>query len=356
MPGLSCFLDDNPELVTHPELFKLMLPSQLSLSDRESWCPPSLTALEAKFQYAQANNALAKICQLQQLFQGLSDQNKKHITSTQATMTHSLGTFEWYKTRIQRFATLYHCARNSLIALDLKGEMTKWTSCFLELKDTDIRGPGRDLDNPSEGQNISSWIWVIAKPSQSSNIPLPNASTSNSEDSDLSSHAASGEEVALSIRAHWARCQARAERYKEEVQLTVEEMQRSLEFFKWKSHWWLTLLNVHADSVTPPDLQVQHGLQAYVYCQASMYSSLVDTYVNHWRKFLIKHSLGLTWLKLYPVQSTPPAKSTTAGVDRLLDVDQLLSVDGPLLIDEDEGEPDCEDPTFNEIFDDLFDD
>ena len=72
----------------------------------------------------------------------------------------------------------------------------------------------------------------------------------------------------------------------------------------------------------------------------------MNTYLNHWRKFLTEHSLGLKWLKSYPVVSPSPAESiSTEGVDELLEVD------------EDE-EPDCEDPTdpeFEERFGDLLD-
>lgn len=349
MPGLSHILDDVDDssgLTTHPELFKLMLPSQLSIGDRQSWCLPDLPTLEARFRYAQADDALSEICRLRRLFQGLSDQNKKHITTSQVTGVRAQGTFERYKTRIQRFATLYRRARHALIALDPNDEIAQWTSRFLELKDSDIRGPGKSEDDPSEGQTVSSWIWLIAKPSKPLNTSgHPNPSANNPEGSDLSIRAAGGEEVAVSIRAHWARCQARAERYEEEVQLTVEEMRRTLEFFKWKSRSWLALQDLRVDSATSCDPQIHHGLRAYAHRQAALYSSLVDGYINHWRSFLVEHSLGLEWLNLYPLLSTPATELASAVVDQPLDV-------------EDEVEPICEGGTdleFEERFDDLLD-
>ena len=325
MPGLSDLLDDmksSASLDSRPESFKLMLPSQLSPEDRKSWCLPGLPALEARFRYAQADDTLAEICRLRRLFQGLSDQNKKHITTTQATITRAQGTFGRYRARIKRFATLYRHAHRALIELDPMGEITQWTSRFLELKDADIRGPGRSEDDPSEGRTVPSWIWLI-KPSQPLKTSHPDTDANDAEEPDLSRRAASGEEVAVSIRAHWARCQARAERYEEEVKLTVEEMRRTLEFFKWKSCWWLSLHNKRADSATPPDPQVQHGLRAYAHRQAATYSSLVDAYVNHWRRFLVEHSLGLEWLKLYPAAATPTTEPIPAGVDKPLDADEV---------------------------------
>jgi len=351
MPGLLHLLDDvdnDSSLGACPELFKLMLPSQLSPNDRESWCLPDLSALEACFRYAQADDALTEIRRLRRLFQGLSDQNRKHITSTQHTGTCATAALGRYKVCILRFAALYRNARCTLIALDPEGKATQWVPRFLELKDTDIRGPGRDEDEPSEGRTVSSWIWLVPKlsspntphPNTDSNTSHPNADPDDSDDSDesnLSTRAASGDEIAVSIRAHWARCQARAERYEEEVKLTTEEMRRTLEFFKWKSSWWLSLQDARMDSATPPDPQIQHGLRAYTRHQASIYSSLVDTYMNHWRKFLVEHSLGTEWLKLYPVVSPPAAKSVpTEDLDKPLD-------DGAL-DDGDEDEADSEDP------------
>lgn len=68
MPGPLNLLDEagnDSTLETHPELFKLMLPSQLSSDDRQSWCLPGLPTFEARFRYAQADDALAEICRLQ---------------------------------------------------------------------------------------------------------------------------------------------------------------------------------------------------------------------------------------------------------------------------------------------------
>jgi hypothetical protein len=354
MPGLSRLLDearDDSRLRTHPELFKLMMPSQLSANVRESWCLPGLPALEARFRYAQADDSLAEIRRLRRLFQGLSDQNKKHITNSQHTLTRSKGTFERYKARITQFATLYRYARRTLIALDPKGEITKWTSRFLELNDADIRGPGREEYEHSEGRAQPSWIWNVHLPSQPPDTPYSDSSHPDTpglpKKPSLSVRAANGEEVAVSIRSHWARCQARAERHEEEVKLTVEEMRRTLEFFKWKSRWWLALQNSRADSEPSLDPQTHHGLRAYANRQALIYSSLVTSYVNHWRKFLVENSLGLEWLNLYPVASSPATVlHPVEGVDQPLE-------------DEDEDEPDSEgsvDQDFEERFADLHGD
>ena len=351
MPGLSYLLDgaDDTKFDARPELFKIMLPSQLAPENRESWCLPGLPDLEARFRTAQADDALAEIRRLRRLFQGLSDQNKKHIASTQNTVTRAKGTFERYKIRISRFAELYRHARRALIALDPTGGITKWTSRLFELKNDDICGPGREEHETSEGLTLPSWIWRVPRSSMPSNAPSDDGADPTPNDSEytnLSERAASGEEIALSIRAHWARCQARAERYEEEVDLTVEEMRRTLEFFKWKSNWWLSLQDARLNSATPPDPQVAHGLRAYAHRQASVYSSLVNIYLECWRKFLLEHSLGREWLDLYPSNTSTSVESTTA----------LEGTDEPLGGSEDEGEFDymnAADPEFEERFVDL---
>ena len=357
MPGLSHLLDnEDSQLDVHPELFKLMLPSQLSPGDRKSWCLPGLSTTEARFRYAQADDALAEIRRLRCLYQGLSDQNKKHINTTQHTVTRGRGVLERYKTRISRAATLYRHARRALVILDPDGEVTGWMSRFLELAEADIRGPGREDNEPSEGRTVSSWIWLVPTSSLPPNEPRPNdtsdANASNFEDeADLSNRAASGEEVAISTRAHWARCQARAERYEEEAELTLEEMRWTLEFFKWKSRWWLTIQDLRVQLASPPDPQVEHGLRAYAHRQASIYSSLVGTYANHWRKFLVDNSLGSEWLGSYLTTPCPAAEFVLAEAEDVsLEGDEDVSSEG------DEDEPDSEgpaDPDFEEMFADF---
>ena len=111
----------------------------------------------------------------------------------------------------------------------------------------------------------------------------------------------------------WAKCQARAEWY-EEVELTVEEMGRTLRYFKWKRYWWLTLMpgkfNESGEPIESSDTSlpvgVEDGLHAYAHWQSQVYNSIITSCVGHWRKYLLSHSLGATWLGNYP----PPVDPT----------------------------------------------
>ena len=142
--------------------------------------------------------------------------------------------------------------------------------------------------------------------------------------------------------------------------IAIEEMRRTLEFFKWKSKWWLTLQDSRANSSTPPDPQVLHGLRAYAQRQSSIYSSLVSAYADHWRAFLVERSLGLQWIGLYTSTPPQPAESTSVeGIDEPVEDDDSDGDGGCSRNDDDDDddEPDVEvtdaNPEFEEMFADL---
>ena len=78
----------------------------------------------------------------------------------------------------------------------------------------------------------------------------------------------------------WLKCRARANRWKEEIQLVEEEMRRSLEFCKWLHSWW-TLKGNHRAAITS---NLQEGLIAYAAEMAHMeerrYISWAMTWVS----------------------------------------------------------------------------
>jgi hypothetical protein len=108
-------------------------------------------------------------------------------------------------------------------------------------------------------------------------------------------------------RVQWAKCQARAERYEEEVQLTVKEMGRTLRYFEWKRDWWLSLRPETGKRNYSPG--VQGGLRAYACRQSHLYNELTSSFVAHWRPYLSAHSFGSSWLDKYASRVSPiPAR------------------------------------------------
>ena len=311
MPGLNPLLEDDE---SPDELVKLWLPSELSQPDRAAWCLPGIPELEFRFRYAQADDSLAEIRCIRRLLQGNQDQNAKHPSKVQR-VTRSLGIFDGFHTRVNRAVKRYRHARLAMLALDPNQQIRPgWLQRFQVLGDADVRGPGRESYDKSEGRFRMSWIWLV--PQSINAIPNdgpPNKSTptnttilgTNGHPTDPNSTAAVDAEIADSMRVHWAKCQARAERYEEEVTLTVEEMGRTLRYFEWKEALWRSLRSEREASDAFPPTDLQQGLRAYACRQVYVYQTLVISFVNQWRGFLVLHHLGSDWLHRYPLPTQP---------------------------------------------------
>ena len=337
MPGLVPLLEDD-ESVT--ESSKMWLPSELSKDEQLKWCLAGIPALEFRFRYAQADDSLAEIRRLRRMLQGLHNQNSKHHKLTQRSITRTKGLFESFQVRIRRAVSRYRHSREAMVGLDPSQELSpRWMLRFQILDDSHVRGPAREDDELSNGTFQPTWIWLLPRltssssaksnaagpaavtnPPPGSNVvtnppPSSDVITNLLPDSDAvtnplpnSNIAADGpvitatenQEVAQSMRAHWAKCQARADRYEEEVTLTVEEMGRTLRYFEWKKTFWLSCQASREKLPTPPPTEVCQGLRAYAYRQADVYETLIALFVKRWKKVLVPNSLGAGWLSRYP--------------------------------------------------------
>ena len=323
MPGVSSLLDETNDGGTPIDLLKLWLPSEVPVEDRDSWCLPDIPFLEFRFRFAQANDSLAEIHRLRRLLQGLQDQNAKHPSSVQRNVTRSEGLFEGFKARIRRSADRYSHARDAMLALDPDEKFVPgWTQRFRTLNESDIRGPGRERDDKSEGQFMLTWIWLVPRlsyPPPATTAQDPATTTHSSPDPEGETTTtsepapASDEELADSMRVHWAKCQARAERYEEEVALTVEEMGCTLAYFKWKRLEWLSMASERANSNSPPPVDVQRGLSAYAHRQASIFETLTISFASRWRKSLLYHGFYPLWLAQYPDTVDPLSSRPSRG-------------------------------------------
>ena len=348
MPGLGPLLDAE----SRDETAKLWLPSDLSKEERLEWCLPSIPVLEFRFRYAQADDSLAEIRRLRRMLQGLHDQNLKHPSLVQKSVTRTKGLFESFRAKIRRVVSRYRDAREAMMALDPSQQLSPgWMNRFQQLEDAHVRGPGCEPDDTSNGKFIPSWIWLVPRLTANAITPGGSVTTADPQGSDVSGSdvtpadgspgsdatnpsgsdvtpandspgseittatdsptiaAADDPKVAESMRVHWAKCQAQADRYEEEVTLTVEEMGRTLRYFEWKKTSWLSLQSVREESSKPPAIEVCRGLRAYACRQAHVYETLVASFVKRWRKVLEPHKLGETWLQQYPApDDSPPAK------------------------------------------------
>jgi len=300
MPGLGPVLDEMQYDGAAGDPLKLLLPSELSAGDRGAWCHPDIPTLEFRFRFAQADDSLVELRRLLRLFQSLRNENLKQLSHVTKATTRTQALFNSFRTRIRRCANRYSHARNAMLALDPDQKLSpEWMRRFKKLDDSDVRGPGREPEDKSEGRFTPTWIWLV---SLSSQPPLATTATTTPANE---STPVNDTELADSMRAHWAKCQARAERYEEEVSLTTEEMGRTLLYFEWKRAQWHSLKSEREKSDSPPPADVQHGLRAYAYRQANVYDALIHSFVSRWRKTLLSHGLRPTWLSRYSPTSDP---------------------------------------------------
>ncbi len=82
-----------------------------------------------------------------------------------------------------------------------------------------------------------------------------------------------------SLRSDWARSRARVHRCKEELQLLLEEMRRTLDFLKYRADWWAE----RASSRATASPELAEGLAAYAESQADVQMSLSSSFVRLWK-------------------------------------------------------------------------
>ena len=313
MPGCASLLDDiDPgAMVDTPELIKLWLPS--SLPTRDTLCIPGLPSMEFRLRYAQAVDSLNQLRRLARLIRGLALQSQKHPSPTERTRTRSRGVFEGMQARIKQASARY---RDALTALRRLHPLGGWRSFLQELKKEDIRGPGREMYETSESRFIPSWIWRVRAPPNPPDLPGPpdtlplSPTISTDQSTSLPPHLppdttpmddveVSQEEVESYMMVDWAKAHERANRFEEEVELSAEEMRRTLAFFSWKSAEWKqrSRLDGFADKGLPGD--IAEGLKAYALRRAAMFRELTKAFVSDWSPCLEPKGLGAEWLPLY---------------------------------------------------------
>lgn len=205
----------------------------------------SLTFPPLHFCYAQADNSLTQIRYLHRMLQGLHNQNFKHPSSVQQSITCTKGLFKSFQAKIHHTTSQYHHSYQAMLALDPSQQFSPgWMQHFQKLEDADILGPGHDSDSMSEGTFQPSWIWLVPQlTDHASNGPTPATNSLPHPNTTTADPAAptSDSEVTELMYINWARCQAQANWYKEEVALTIEEMGRTLHYFEWKKALWMSL-------------------------------------------------------------------------------------------------------------------
>ena len=278
MPGVESLLDaiDPILLADHPENVELWLPSALPSASRNTQCINGLPQLEFRLRVAQAMNSLHDIRLSRRLLRILITKSQTHITNTQRPGTRTRSVFDRAKTKLACAVSTYRVSRKAIVDLAPNEEFGPWKDTLLELKESDIRGPGQEESGSSGSRPVQSWIWTTAIQARTP-----------TKDSDLN----------VVLRAEWCKAQEQAKRYEEEVELVVEEMRRTLVTFGLNADEW----EQRATSPSlPSPVATTAGIAAYAYKQADTQRRLVEVFINDWYEVLDGQPLPVPWLRKYP--------------------------------------------------------
>ena len=288
----------------------LYFPTSLSSNLQSTPGISKSLAHEVQLHIAQANDALADIRHHLRIISGLWQFKKVNISGTgNQPNTRMRSLFNRFNHRMRQSVLRYRAARSALSAANLGQQ---WEDMLKDLKDSDVRGPGKDdfyLDEPgkanwgaSKGRYEISWIWLV--PQSSSEI-----NTNSSE-----------QVFDEGLRVEWSKSQARKMRWGEEVQIIQEEMRRTIVYYEWRQQWWLE----QKDRQTAHEDSIQHGIKAYSEKQAHYCKCLAEGFAMAWLQFLQSEGIKPEWEDRYDRLISDKKSSSTMAVEKDSDDDENL--------------------------------
>ena len=278
-----------------PESTNLFLPSSLPPNLRDNATIKKIADKEFRLRIAQADDSLADIRRLRRLITGLINFKKLNVSGAGNKPNTRMRTLHnRMMNKVDRSANRYIAARSALLSLDPSGG--NWKDRLRELdKKKDIRGPGRDPDDPtSKGRYEISWIWTVTRP--------VNNSPDLSEDS---------EALNTSLRPEWTKAKARRDRWDEEWQLVQEEMRRVVAYLEWRALWW----HEQGRRCEVDDEGIMSGLRAYADKQSATLLDLARDSARQWIPALAKEGIVPDWATRYNAILTQKSQTTTLTPD-----------------------------------------
>jgi hypothetical protein len=235
------------------------------------------------------------------LISGLWQFKKINISGTgNQPNTRMRSLFNRFNHRMRQSVLRYRAARSAFLLANLgqhQDDMLK------DLKDSDVRGPGKDdffLQEPgnanygaSKGRYKISWIWLVPK--------------SKSEVDTDSSEQVFDE----GLQVEWSKSQARKMRWEEEVQIIQEEMRRTIVYYEWKQQWWIEQI---PQPTTSKDT-IQLGLSAYSQKQAHYCQCMAESFAMAWLPFLQSEGIKPEWEHRYNQLVSGGKSQSTAALD-----------------------------------------
>ena len=323
MPGVAMtpfqVSDDNADDndVETAENVPLLLPSSLDSETRKRVCLHRVAEHEHLLRLAQAKDSLIELQHTRKIRRTMLVDHRMQLAGQgQRVQTRSRATMSTVETRIAKFVERYRAAYRALLQLDPTGS---WRERFLELKDSDNRGPGKETEEEGvgDGSYFRSWIW------------LANPRNPDTIDDEAGEEGASEEEVNEMLRVEWTTSYARLERWAEELELLQEEMRRVVTFLDWKSVDWLGKVDTRAGDVAS---DIQSGLHAYAQKQAAIFHNLAMSFTKLWYPTLVSYGLRHSWTTEFmekhktPLPDTSNLKGPTRGIFKFRTLDASRNV------------------------------
>jgi len=260
----------------------LYLPSTFPAHIRDETHMKSICGKEKRLREAQANDALNEIRRHRRVIQGLWQFKKINVSGTgNRPNTRMLTLFNQIQEKVNRAADRYRRARNTLLILDPEGS---WRTQLKELKNEDIRGPGKEADDRSSNKRFEpSWIWLVSR------------SVTNEQDE---------VEFNESMRVEWAKSRARMMRWGEEYQLIQEEMRRVVTYFEFKALEWEEWAKLRMQG----NPSILNGVSAYAHKQAYILREMAERCAEDWLPELKKCGVIPSWAVRYPAAASTTRK------------------------------------------------
>jgi hypothetical protein len=266
--------------IERAESIPLYLPSSLPPHIRQLPEISTLLDRERRLRIAQADESLADIRRQRRIISGLWQFKKTNVDGTgNKTSTRMRTLYDRFNLRTKRCAMRYRAARGALLVIDPLGS---WQSRLKDLKDNDIRGPGKDDNGTRNSRFEPSWIWMVPRI-----ISAPDM-----EDSEMA--------LDESLQVEWAKCRARKERWEEEVLIIQEEMRRVIAYQLWRAQWWLDQRGRRANI----DGATLQGIAAYAEKQANLCEALAYRCGMKWLPGLKAKGITPDWADVIETLST----------------------------------------------------
>ncbi|KAI0038056.1 hypothetical protein FA95DRAFT_1506105, partial [Auriscalpium vulgare] len=274
--------DDN----LRPETIRLYLPSAIPPELRTAGCAPGLVEKELCLRRGDAEDTLHHIRRLLRIRLGLVHYKHIHVDGPgQKANTRARAHIQRLSAKLDRYVARYRATHATLLTLDPDGD---WQQQLRPLRNDHVRGPRKEdniyygmpeelvpkpsmdpkapQNRRSEGRHEIPWIWRVLR-HEERDLPRGDDSTTQAE-------------VHESARVDWVKAKARVDRWDEEIQKTVIEMECCIRDLEWRQKQWLSNVDWRGDA--RPDIVA--GLNAYARRQAGVYGDIARLFVHIWRE------------------------------------------------------------------------